>query len=70
MMPSPVTTANVESLRATTVVQQTVGLCISIRMNQRLAINFVDDDIAHYDIILGMAWLKKKTPDIHWDTGV
>jgi hypothetical protein len=32
-------------------------------------INFVVADVAHYDMILGMAWLQKQNPDIHWSTG-
>jgi hypothetical protein len=39
-------------------------------MKQSLAINFVVADIAYYDMILGMAWLQKQNPDIHWDTGL
>jgi hypothetical protein len=34
------------------------------------AINLVVADIASYDIILGMAWLRKQNPDIRLDTGI
>jgi hypothetical protein len=32
--------------------------------------NFVVANIAHYNMILGMAWLQKQNPILHWDTGV
>jgi hypothetical protein len=34
------------------------------------AINFVIADIASYDIILGMAWLRKQNPVIRWNIGI
>jgi hypothetical protein len=56
-LPPQITTVNGETLRATAVVHQMVRLCDSAGTKQSHAINFVVADIAHYDLILGMAWL-------------
>jgi hypothetical protein len=66
----PITTVNGETLRTTAVVRQMVQMCNSTGTKRSHAINFVVADIAHYDLILGMAWLQKQNPDIQWDTGV
>jgi hypothetical protein len=69
MLP-PITTVNGEPLRATVVVRQMVRMQDSAGAKRNHAINFVVADIAHYDMILGLAWLQKQNSDIHWDTGV
>jgi hypothetical protein len=69
-LPLPIITVNGETLRATAVVRQMVRMRDSAGTKQSHAINFVVADIAHYDLILRMAWLQKQNPDIHWDTGV
>ncbi len=69
-LPPPITTVNGETLCATTVVRQMVRLRDSAGTKRSHAINFVVANIAHYDLILGMAWLQKQNPDIQWDTGV
>jgi hypothetical protein len=69
-LPPLITTVNGETLRATTVVRQMVRMRDSAGTKQSHAINFVVADIAHYDLILGMAWLQKQNYDIQWDTGV
>jgi hypothetical protein len=66
----PITTVNGEPLRATVVVRQMVHMRDSTGAKRSHAINFIVADIAHYDLIRGMAWLQKQNPDIHWDTGV
>ncbi len=66
----PITTVNGESLCATAIVRQMVRMRDSAGTKRSHAINFVVADIAHYDLILGMAWLQKHHPDIQWDTGV
>jgi hypothetical protein len=53
----PITTVNGETLHATAVVRQMVRMRNSVRTKRSHAINFVVADIAHYDLILGMAWL-------------
>ncbi len=67
-MPLPITTVNGELLYTTVVLQQMVRMCTDARMKRSHAINFVTD-IAHYNIILGMAWLQKQNPNNHWDIG-
>jgi hypothetical protein len=42
----------------------------SARAKQSHAINFAIANIAHYNLILGMAWLQNQNPDIQWDFGV
>ncbi len=56
-LPPPITTVNGETLRATVVVRQMVWMRDSTGMKRSHAINFVVADIAHYDLILGVAWL-------------
>jgi hypothetical protein len=68
--PPSITRVNSELLRATTVVQQTVQIRDSVKTKQGHVINFIVTDIAHYNMILSMAWLQKQNPDIHWDTRV
>ncbi len=65
-----ITTVNGELLRATAVVWQIVQMHNSTRMKQSQEINCIRANIAHYNIILSMAWLQKQNPDIHCDTGV
>jgi hypothetical protein len=48
---------NGELLRATVVVRQIIRMRNSARIKQSHAIDFVVTDIAHYDMILNMAWL-------------
>ncbi len=69
-MPLPITAFNDKLLRATTVIWQMGWMHNSTGTKQSQAINFVVVDIAHYALILGMAWLQKQIPDIHWGTGV
>ncbi len=47
-----------------------VRMCNSAGVKRCHAINFFIADIASYDIILGMAWLRKQNLDICWDTGI
>jgi hypothetical protein len=61
---------NGEPMRTTAVVRQMVRMHNSVRTKRSHEINFVFANIAHYDIILGMAWLQKQNPNINWDTGV
>jgi hypothetical protein len=65
-----IATVNGESLRTTAVVRHMVRMRDSAGIKRCHAINFVVADIASYDIILGMAWLRKQNPDIRWDTGI
>jgi hypothetical protein len=61
---------NGELLRATAIVRQMAQMRNGAEVKRSHGINFVVADIAHYVIILSMAWLQKQNPDIHWDTGV
>jgi predicted aspartyl protease len=54
-LPPPITTVNGETLRATAVVRQMVRIRNSARTKRSHAINIVVANIAHYDLILGMA---------------
>jgi hypothetical protein len=69
-LPTPIAAVNGEPLRATAVIRQMVRMPDSAGAKRGHAINFIIADIAHYDMILGMAWLHKQNPDIHLDTGV
>ncbi len=66
----PITTVNGEPLRATAVIRQMVWMRNSAGTKQSHVINFVIADIAHHDLIFGVAWLQKQNPDINWDTRV
>jgi hypothetical protein len=69
-MQLPITTVNSKLLQATAVVRQVIRMRDSIRIKLSHVINFVIANIAHYDIILDMAWLQKENCSIHRDTGV
>ncbi len=68
--PPAIATVNGESLCTMAVVQHMVRMRNSAGVKRCHAINFVVADIASYDIILGMDWLRKQNPDIRWDTGI
>jgi hypothetical protein len=68
--PPVIATVNGESLPTTAVVQHMVRMHDSAGVKRCHAINFVIADIASYNVILGMAWLRKQIPDIRWDTGI
>jgi hypothetical protein len=68
--PPLVAAVNGESLRTTAVVREMVRMRDSAGVKRSHAVNFVVADIRGYDVILGMAWLKKQNPDINWDSGV
>ncbi len=68
-MLSPITLDNDEPQRATAVVHQMVHMRDTAGAKRSYEINFVVTNIAHYDLILGIAWLQKQNPDIQWDTG-
>ncbi len=68
--PPTIATINVESLRATAIVQHMVRMRDSTGVKRYHVITFVVVDIASYSIILAMAWLRKQNPDICWDTGI
>ncbi len=57
--PPPIATVNGEPLRATAVIRQMVRMQNSAGAKRSHAVNFVVADIAHHDMILGMAWLQK-----------
>ncbi len=67
-LPLPITTVNREPLCVTVVVQQIVQMHDSPINKHNNAMNFVIADIAHYDLILGMAGLQKQNLDIQWGT--
>jgi hypothetical protein len=69
-MPPPITTVNSEPLRATLIAWQMVQMRNRIRTKPSYAINFIVANIAHYNIILGITWLQKQNPYIHWNTGI
>ncbi len=64
-MPPPITTVNGEPLRSTAVILQMVRMRDGARTWRNNAINFVIADIAHYNLILSMAWLRKQNYNIH-----
>ncbi len=70
----PSTTVNGEPLRATTVVQQTVKMRDSAGTKPSHVINFLVANIAHFDMILGMAGSRRKmlisTGILGYGTGV
>ncbi len=68
--PPTVATVNGEPLRTTAVVRHMVRMRDSAVVKQCHTINFIVTDVVGYDVILGMAWLRKQNPDIRWDTGV
>ncbi len=68
--PPPITSVSEEQLCTITVVQLMVQIHDSVGTKQSHAMNFVVANIAHFDIILNMAWLQKQDPIFHWDTGV
>ncbi len=68
--PPPIAAVNGEPICTTAIIRQIVLMRDSARAKQSHTINFVVADIAHYDMILGMAWLQKQNPDIQWDTGL
>jgi hypothetical protein len=59
---------NDEPLCATAVIQQIVLMHNSAGAKWSYAISFVITDIAHYNMILSMVWLQKKSSDIQWDS--
>jgi hypothetical protein len=63
--PLPITTVIGKPLCATAVVRQMVQMHDSSEMKRSHAINFVVADIAHYYMILGIAWLQKQSPYIY-----
>ncbi len=69
-VPLPITTVNGEPFCATAVIHQMVQMCDSAGVKRSNAINFVVANIAHYNIILGMAWLQKRNSDIQCNTSV
>jgi hypothetical protein len=52
------------------IVQHMVRMRNSTGVKRCHAINFVVANIASYNLILGMAWLRKQNPDIRWDTSI
>ncbi len=68
--PPAIVTVNGKSLRTTAIVRYMVRMCDSSGVKHCQAINLVIANIASYDIIIGMAWLRKQNPDICWDTGI
>ncbi len=61
---------NGKPLLTTAIVWHMVCIHASTGIKQCHAINFIVADIINYDVILGLAWLQKRSPDIRWDKGV
>jgi hypothetical protein len=65
-----IATVNGKLLCTTTIVQHMLCMRDSAGAKRCHSINFVIADIASYDIILAMAWLRQQNPDIRWHPGI
>jgi hypothetical protein len=68
--PPAIATVNGELLRTTAVMQHIVCMHNSDGVKHCHAIKFVVADIPGYDVISGMAWLRKQNQDIRSDMGI